>query len=136
MSIQVKGIQNVLKNLSKKASDINKATDRGVVATASEIQREAILSISSRPSMGESYKRGSKTHVASKPGDAPNTDTGTLVKSIAISHIKGSKIAYVFTDLDYGAYLELVMDRPWLYPAMIAKQDELQPNIRAELAKI
>ena len=136
-SVTIKGLREVISELSITAAQYIKAVDNGVVATAGEIQREAVLSIQKQSvgELGYSSVRKGKVHRISKKGNAPNTDSGRLVGSIKIVHIKGSEEAQVFTDLDYGAYLELVLDRAWLQPAMQAKAGELQPNIEAQLKK-
>ena len=136
--VKISGVKQVIENLAKRRKKINQAVDNGVLATAGQVQREAIVSISARPSQGITYRRGNKTHMASAPGDAPNTDTGNLVRHIAISHVKGSKVAYVYDDTEdgYGAILELLKDRPWLRPALEAKKDRLEPNIRQQIAKV
>ena len=120
------------------AERVDEAIDRGVLATAVQVQSEAIVSISSRPTRGREYKRGKKKHIASLPGNPPNTDKGGLVAdlSMGLRHVKGSKVAYVFSTLDYGAYLELIMDRAFLRPALEAKKGRLKPNIENQAKKI
>jgi hypothetical protein len=61
-----------------------------------------------------------RPHVASRPGDPPNTDTGALVRSIATEK-KGKTGARVGTGIKYGLPLETgtkkMAARPWLGPA-------------------
>jgi len=135
-SVRVTGINDVLNGVDKRSKLYKQAADRGVVATASEIQREAILSIN-KQSPGERYERkNGRYHIASRRGDAPNTDKGRLVGSIAIAHVRLSQVAFVFTDLVYGAILELIKDRPFLRPAMDKKKGELKSNIENEFKKV
>lgn len=62
------------------------------------------------------YRDGRHKEVTvSKRGEAPNTDTGRLVSSIFVR--EKDKAIYVGSDVDYGRYLELSLDRPWLIPA-------------------
>ncbi len=82
-----------------------------------KIHSTAVKSIQASQSKGRTYKRGNVTHTASAPGNPPNTDTGRLVKSIAWEYDRSSLTGAVGTNLTYGAFLELVMDRPWLKPA-------------------
>ena len=133
--IKVSGIDKTLKGIDKRTKLYKAAADRGVVATASEIQREAVISIN-RPSPGARYERRTGYHIASRPGDAPNTDKGRLVGSIDISHIRLTQVAFVFTDLMYGAILELIKDRPFLRPAMNKKSGELKRNIEDQFRKV
>lgn len=59
----------------------------------------------------------------SKPGDAPNTDRGTLIQSIGseIDDSANKSVGVVGTNLEYGKHLEYgIRDgtkRPWLGPA-------------------
>lgn len=90
-----------------------KAMSDAVNATAFNIYRDAIAEIR-KPSIGKLYSK----HRASKEGESPNTDTGRLVGSIRVDAKFMGLTAYVGTDLDYGAFLELLKNRPWLKPAM------------------
>jgi len=64
----------------------------------------------------------------SKPGDAPNTDTGRLVQSIRMEFTDGGATALVGTNLKYGAYLEFgtrtMAPRPWLSRAFKDNTDD------------
>ena len=136
MTVKIKGVDKVLKNLGFIQSEINQAMDRAVLATAKQVKREAVLSINKQSPGVPGRKKGKTRHVISKPGDAPNTDTGRLAGSVDTSHVKGSQRALVFSDLDYGAYLEFVLNRPWLEPALMAKIGNLVPNAVAQAKKI
>jgi len=98
-----------------------KAIDDAVRITAVKVQKSAIKSIR-EPSMGTYVTRYTASgrpydHVAAKEGETPNTDTGRLIGSIALDHHRGKQVAYVGTNVDYGFFLETVMNRPWLQPA-------------------
>ena len=60
--------------------------------------------------------------IASKPGDAPNTDTGRLVQSIKMQFQKNGLVGLVGTNVKYGAALEFgtskMRRRPWLSVAL------------------
>lgn len=68
--------------------------------------------------------RGKRLVTVSKPGDSPNTDTGTSIKSIRIS--ESNLEIEVGTQLDSLAALEFNSRknkrkaRPWLRPALMA----------------
>lgn len=138
MAGRVTGGDKVLKNLSKLESKLDDSIAGAIVATAGEIQGEAIRSIN-KQSPGKKITRNvpglSKEHTVSRPGDAPNTDTGALVGSIKVRSFKPIKTAYVFSDKDYGFYLETVLNRPWLNPAMHEKKGNLKDNIKIQLTK-
>jgi hypothetical protein len=93
------------------------------LSDASDTLREiAITSIQNSPGGGRVYKRGSVTHVASKPGDYPKTDTGDLVRNITkekegdehytVGSRKGAPHGY---DLEFGT--RRTQPRPWLAPS-------------------
>ena len=132
--IVIKGIADFISYVDGRSAKAIAAVDAGVVQIAGEIQREAVLSIN-KQSQGKEVKRGKRRHTVSKEGEAPNTDTGRLVGSIAIRHKKGTKEAMVFSDLDYAAYLEFALDRPWLEPAVNLKKPFLQTAIADAMAK-
>jgi phage gpG-like protein len=65
-------------------------------------------------------QRKPKKVTVSKEGDAPNTDTGRLIGSIAVEAL-GNGEAIVGSPLKYAKHLEFVHNRPWL---TLAYQDK------------
>lgn len=68
---------------------------------------------------GRIYERGGSTHQASAPGEAPATDTGAYLNSIAVNprddgHFSLSTSAAQAVDLEYGS--TRVDPRPMWYP--------------------
>lgn len=63
-----------------------------------------------------------RTVVVSKPGEAPNTDTGRSVQSIKFDFKKQGLVGRVGTNLRYLARLEFgtehIAARPWLSTAL------------------
>tara|TARA_R110000744_G_scaffold210451_1_gene329567 strand:- start:3220 stop:3654 length:435 start_codon:yes stop_codon:yes gene_type:complete len=121
MSVLITGQADLDMALKMFLVNTEKAIDDAVRITAVKVQKSAIKSIR-EPSMGTyvtRYTAGGKpySHVAAKEGESPNTDTGRLIGSIALDHHKGKQVAYVGTNVDYGFFLETVMNRPWLQPA-------------------
>tara|TARA_R110002124_G_C8623738_1_gene486597 strand:- start:118 stop:552 length:435 start_codon:yes stop_codon:yes gene_type:complete len=121
MSVLITGQADLDMALKMFLVNTEKAIDDAVRITAVKVQKSAIKSIR-EPSMGTyvtRYTAGGKPygHVAAKEGESPNTDTGRLIGSIALDHHKGKQVAYVGTNVDYGFFLETVMNRPWLQPA-------------------
>jgi hypothetical protein len=124
---EVKGLRELEKNLQQLGIDITGFVDGAVNDVALQVQSTAIKSIH-EVSPGRTVQRkrqggeGTYDHIASRPGDAPNTDTGRLASSIARQHIKGSGVAYVSTDVEYASELEFgtrrVEARPFLQPAV------------------
>ena len=137
MSVIIKGMAELQSALNSFAFDMDKAVDDAVKVTAFKVQQTAITSIRD-PSVGTYVTRGngngnSRTHIASKPGDAPNTDTGRLIGSIIVDHHKGDKIAFVGTNLEYGLFLETVHNRPWLEPAKDKEIKSFSDNVTAAI---
>jgi hypothetical protein len=134
MSVVIKGMGALQGALSSFAFDVDKVIDDTVRITAIKVQQGAIKAIRD-PSFGTYVKRYTEggtayDHVASKPGDAPNTDTGRLVSSISVDHHRGDKVAFVGTNLDYGFFLETVQNRPWLEPAKQAELPNFEKNMK------
>ena len=136
MTVKVTGDKALAKKLNKLGRKMGSAIDIGVFVTAQGVRTDAIKSIQNQ-STGRSVQRsrqggGTYTHVASNVGQAPNTDTGKLVASIAVE--KESDANYlVGSNLDYAAWLEFGTSktgaRPWLEPAMRKNIVELTANI-------
>lgn len=100
------------------------ATVRGV--RAATLQGQALTrQILSEPGDGRTYKRGSITHQASKPGRAPAPDTGTLRERITTDVTitpGGYVVGTVTANTEYAAAQELgtlaigghIEERPFL----------------------
>lgn len=136
MSVKVTGDEEVKRKLLSLGDKMTEAVDLGVYATAEDIRDTAVKSIQT-VSSGRVVKRskqggGTYDHIAAAPGNAPNTDSGKLVESIATEK-KDDAFYEVGTSLPYGNHLEVgtkkMLPRPWLVPAMNAKADELIKNI-------
>ena len=122
MTVKFVGLDDLLDNLNKFEIDLDDVIDDAVRTVAIKVQQGAIKAIRT-PSIGTHvtrYTEGGKPkpHVASKPGDAPNSDTGVLMGSVSLDHVKGKQIAFVSTPFEYGFFLETVMNRPWLLPSL------------------
>lgn len=135
MSVRVIGLNDVLKDLKQQSDKHNRAVDDAVVVVANTIRRDAVISINKQTRGSDTVKKGNKRHYVSPEGVAPNTDTGALVRSISVAHIRGTQEAEVFSDLDYAAYLEFVLNRPWLSPASAGKDQLLSQTITNHVIK-
>lgn len=119
---KVSGTKNLKKKMDDASTILEKAMADSVKSAALSVHRNAVMSIQ-QTSVGEKSTRYNplREHIASKPGDAPNTDRGTLVKSIQFEFDDDGKTARVGTNLKYGAHLEFGTEnmsaRPWLLPA-------------------
>ena len=116
-----------------------------VKAAAFDAMLEVKRRIALPPKTGTIYKRGDKTHRASAEGEAPATDTGTLVNSIYFTFFslgnKGAMYAKVQSRLPYAYYLEYgtmanmeygtvrMWPRPSWGPAMELASQQLKKDI-------
>lgn len=148
--IETEGFKEVLARFSVLPNEvgvgIRKAVNQGVLM----VQADAARSIE-RISGGKVYKRGKSTkgrgkrrtgartaiHVASKPGDAPNKDTGNLIRNIRVSKTKGNtRKGYSATvkavtpyayDLEYGT--SKMKPRPFMRPALAKNKKKIESLI-------
>lgn len=123
----VKGVEELKSAFKKFVFDMDKAIDDAVRITAFKVQSTAVLAIREPSNSGNFV--GKRRHEVSKEGDSPNTDFGELIGSIQVDHKKGSQVAFVGTDLDYGLFLETTHNRPWLEPAKIKEIGFFSDNV-------
>ena len=129
--VEVDGME-VNRNLAALGKKYGKAVAKAAVSAAKLVEGDAIKSIQSaspgqtvvrhQAGSGEPY-----THTAAEEGSAPNTDTGTLVKSIR-TEIKPNGI-FVGSTLKYAGWLEFgtrqMGARPWLNPALEKNRENI-----------
>lgn len=88
---------------------------------------------------GGGKKAISMTHKASKSGEAPATDTGQLVRMIAVDMDAHSAIGYVVSRARYSAYLEYgtsrIAPRPFFEPAFLAGVKQFGDIMRQEIMR-
>jgi HK97 gp10 family phage protein len=82
VSVQIKGVEQTLKNLEKYSSDTQDKIAKAIAGSAIRIRTDAMRSIKGSPASGATYTRGNITHTASSPGNPPRIDTGRLYNSI------------------------------------------------------
>lgn len=115
---------------------------RGVVAASEEVRNEAVRLILDTPKTGRFYRRRTVVHQASAPGEAPASDTGTLVGRITTNYDRLPElVGVVGAHTDYAAYLEYgtkkMAARPFMRPALANKRAEIKETIsRAIRAEI
>ena len=128
---------DLIRNLNRLGRNSKKAIAQGVFMTAQQVRTAAVKSIQEQ-SQGETVTRISQagneySHVTSRPGDAPNTDTGALVRSIAVEPPMPAETMFVGSGIDYALWLETgtrrMRPRPWLMPAVDAHRSKLNDNI-------
>jgi len=123
-----------MKNYSDSMKEV---LSQALFVTAQEVRGRAINSIQniSPGNVVVRHSQGGKkySHVAAKKGEAPNNDTGTLVKSIAAEKVNDKKFI-VGTNLEYAKFLEFG-GWPFLFPAVESvRQDEILAKTLKKLA--
>jgi len=130
ITAKLEGIKNLEASFEAAAAKASNGFTEEIKVTALEIQAEVLTQIQ-KQSSGEKvtrYRNGSAIkHTVSKPGDAPNTDTSSLVKSyergISFENRGRGIIAKIGSNLPYAAHLEFgtkdktLQARPHLLPA-------------------
>lgn len=110
-----------------------------VALAAFDIRTTAILKIQ-KVSPGRIYPRGTKNHIASLPGDPPNTDSGRLIQSIDVEIRPYALSALVGTNIVYGPWLEFgtlkMAPRPWLKPSFDENIDKATQRIRDAVSRV
>lgn len=119
---------------------VRRAAMRGVYRGANLVRNEAISLILDTPKTGRIYRRGDKEHQASAPGEAPASDTGTLVGRIRVDDSKLSDLrARVVASTAYAAHLEYgtqkMEPRPFMRPALANKKQEIEAGIDREVSR-
>lgn len=137
MSVTVTGIDSTIQALYAKTNTLSNSVDEAVRRGAVMIMNDSTRSIAQGVHTGKTYKRGNKTHKASAPGEAPATDTGTLVKSIqSLKSIYGDGWL-VGSNLDYARFLEFgtknMGARPWLIPALEKNRSTIYKSIQTAM---
>lgn len=132
MSFKIEGAKEVQRNMAALGERYGKAFAKAAVTGGKLVRSEAIQSIQDKSS-GDSITRyreggGSYSHTVSKPGDAPNTDTGRLVESVQVDVTP--KEVFVGSTLKYAGHLEFgttnMDERPWLLPALEARRRQIE----------
>ena len=149
--IETEGFREMMIRFSSLPTDVGVEVRKAVNQGALMVHADAVRSIRS-PSGGRVYVRrsarrgkrgfgrGSRTgiHIASKPGDDPNTDTGNLINNIRVSRVKGNTkkgySVYIRAVTPYAKRLEFgdskLEARPFMRPALAKNAKKIESLIR------
>lgn len=106
VSVQLIGAEDLRRTLNKMRTRMN-GNARKVITRRAFIMRADLMQRLSKPGGGNKYRRGSRWHTASAPGEAPAPDTGRYRSSIGMTFFRGGLAAEVGTNLKpYPGYLE------------------------------
>jgi HK97 gp10 family phage protein len=137
VSFKIEGLDQLHKASANMVQAVNKEVTKALFVSAQQVEKEAKLSIASGQKSGRVYQRGSVTHRASAPGEAPASDTGRLINSIA-SYLNSSKGLESFVVagrgiVKYAAMLEFgtskMAARPFLFPALEKSKAFIQERL-------
>jgi hypothetical protein len=123
VKLSVVGLDELTATLAQYGQRAEREIANVVRITAFDVEADAIKSIQRGPASGRTYEKFKprRTHRASAPGEAPQSDTGRLAGSIESQRITALSYS-VGTILDYGRFLEFgtmrIAERPWLRPAI------------------
>lgn len=138
LEVQVKGTEKLAKKFKALEGGLEDAIFEALVLKAFAIQSSAIRSIA-KVSSGETLTLygPKRQHTVSKPGDAPNTDTGRLISSIRVQQDKSAGIVSVGSNVEYAPWLEFgtrrMLARPWLGPAVQANKKFRKSDFKVTL---
>lgn len=139
VKIEINGLKEVQDAIRAYQGDISKQLGLIVNAAALEAVSDVRRAIQGPPKTGREYPRGrDKIHRASAPGQAPATDTGTLVSSI-YNEDRGRNAKAIGSRLPYAFYLEFgtfKMDaRPSWVPAVERTIPKMLKRVEIAIAK-
>lgn len=137
---------STIKKLDKITDEIKRSMGGALWLGGEKIKENALLSIQRETKTGRVYARGSVTHRASAPGEAPANDTGRLAGSINMSGTAdklkvlvksgGGMVGYA-VDLEYGT--KDMEARPFMKPALEKSRkyivDRMEKAIKQVVAK-
>lgn len=140
MKMKIEGLDDLNKSLARISSRFESEATALVNRTAQNIRNMAVRSIQKPSGIGTYYKKYNpdRMHIASAPGQPPNTDTGRLAGSIR-AVMSGTPTAYVDALADYAVHLEFgtrkMSARPFMTPAVEAERDKYRKGINDLTAK-
>jgi hypothetical protein len=140
-TVQVNGTKETQAAIAAFGREVTAAISKAVEATAVEALTDVRKAIQGPPKTGNEYKRGNKTHVASRAGEAPATDTGALVTSTYITkvdpftHAIGSRLDYAFVlEFGWGPNKEGTKRPSWI-PAAQRAAPRLEKRLKRIIAQ-
>lgn len=120
---------------------VRQAVQRGLIRGAEDVRTEAIRLVLEPPKTGRIYRRRGVEHQASAPGEAPASDTGTLVSRIDVDYTNLSELVVrVGAHTDYAAFLEFgtrkMEPRPFMRPALATSTPKISDYVAREVRAV
>jgi HK97 gp10 family phage protein len=140
--IKVEGVEKLNRNIDALRKKYGSAVFDAGNAVANMIRTTAVQSIQdvSQGAIAVRYTAAGNAyeHTVSAPGAAPNTDTGALVRSIAVEIEMGD--IFVGSTLPYASHLEFgtttMQPRPWLIPAVERNRNNALKEFKFHVDKV
>jgi HK97 gp10 family phage protein len=126
-SLEITGTDEVAKALKAYGKRAEDEIAKAVTATALQVDGDIKKAIQRGAKSGRVYVRRGKSHQASAPGQAPATDTGSLVSSIKFKQVT-RLTAEVESRLAYAAFLEFGTQRMAARPAWVPAIEKARPD--------
>lgn len=136
VNFKVKGGDALRAALSNMSTEVQAEVGKAVLGSAVELRGDVVKAVHNGPASGRVYKKTkpNRTHQASAPGQAPQTDTGRLANSIFFDKV-GDLSAVVGSSVIYALYLEYgttrMAARPFFRPAV----EKMKPKFRRRLER-
>lgn len=128
-------------DLARLVENVENKVNAALIIAGEVVATEARRSVQNSPRGGVTYQKYNprRTHTASAEGEAPATDLGFLVRSITteadpanarVFVLCAHSIAPYAKALEYGSMSRNLRPRPFLRPALRAKQKQAEAIVR------
>jgi len=130
--VTVRNVQRLNRKLGRIPAEARRRVEAALLASAAEMNSHAIVKIQTNSGSGRGYKRGSRTHIASSPGEFPNTDRGELVSKMFFElrsrlTVAWGNFAKHARPLEFGT--SRMAARPFIRPTYMALRDRMKKRV-------
>ncbi|MEZ5781159.1 MAG: hypothetical protein R3D70_05865 [Rhizobiaceae bacterium] len=121
--MRIRNARRAARRLRSIPAEYRRGVQAALLASVAEMNSLAITEIQANSGSGRTYGRGRRQHIASAPGEYPNTDTGELVRKMFF-RLSGPLTAIWGNSAQHALPLELgtsrMAARPFIWPTFIA----------------
>lgn len=142
MTIEVSNIDKVARQMGAKEDEVLKNVKRALLSSGNLIKKIITDSMQKEPKGGKIYTRGSVSHQASAPRQAPAVDTGRLVSSINVDFRPDRyyvDAGVLPVEVEYARYLEYgtrkMQPRPFIAPARVKARRPVERKFQRAVEK-